>query len=105
MCLVRTWHAAREQRLPAIPAEEREPLETEFRRAVTVGLAAVSRVPGPKNPVKQQPGRKLLESGKTRQPGVLRFTTDTSVWPTNDISARGVPPEDPAEDLRPSDQP
>ena len=41
--------------------------------------------------MKQQPGRKLPEFGKTRQPGVLRFTTDTSVWPTNDISARGVP--------------
>ena len=24
---------------------------------------------------------------------MLRFTTDTSVWPTNNISARGVPPK------------
>mgnify|MGYP001328661034 CR=1 FL=1 len=47
--LIRAWHAAREQGLPAITAEDREPLETEFRRAVTVGLAAVSRVPGPKS--------------------------------------------------------
>ena len=47
--LIHAWHAAREQGLPAIPDEVRQPLETEFRRAVTVGLAAVSRVPGPKN--------------------------------------------------------
>jgi hypothetical protein len=102
--LIRAGHAAREQGLPAIPAEEREPLETEFRRAVTVGLAAVSRVPGPKNKTRQQPGREMLEFCKNRQADVLRFTADTSVWPTNNISERGVPPEDPAEDIRPPDQ-
>jgi len=90
--LIRAWRVAREQGLPAIPAEDREPLETEFRRAVTVGLAAVSRVPGPKNQVKQQPGRELLEFCKTRQADVLRFAADTSVWPTNNISERGVRP-------------
>jgi hypothetical protein len=90
--LIRAWHAAREQGLPAIPAEDREPLELGFRRAVTVGLAAVSRVPGPKNQVRQQPGRELLEFCKTRQADVLRFTTDTSVWPTNNLSERGVRP-------------
>jgi hypothetical protein len=90
--LVHAWHTAREQGLAAIPAEEREPLETEFRRAVTVGLAAVSRVPGPRNQVRQKPGRELLEFCKTRQADVLRFTTDTSVWPTNNISERGVRP-------------
>ena len=46
--LIRAWDSAREQGLPAIPAEDSEPLELEFRRAVTVGLAAVSRVPGPR---------------------------------------------------------
>jgi hypothetical protein len=51
------WHAAREHGLAAIPAEEREPLELEFRRD-----------------------------------DVLRFTTGTSVWPTNNISERGVRP-------------
>jgi hypothetical protein len=35
------------------------PLELEFRRAVTVGLAAVPRVPGPKTTMKQNPGREL----------------------------------------------
>ena len=38
VALIRAWHAAREQGLPAVPAEIREPLELEFRRAVTVGL-------------------------------------------------------------------
>jgi transposase len=90
--LIRTWHAAREQGLPAIPAGERELLETEFRRAVTVGLAAVSRVPGPKTKVKQKPGREMLEFCRDRQADVLRFTTGTSVWPTNNISERGVRP-------------
>jgi transposase len=90
--LIRAWHTAREQGLPAIPAAGREPLETEFRRAVTVGLAAVSRVPGPKTKVKQKPGREMLEFCRDRQADVLRFTTDTSVWPTNNISERGVRP-------------
>jgi hypothetical protein len=90
--LIGAWHAAREQGLAAISDNDREPLETEFRRAVTVGLAAVSRVPGPKNQVRQRPGRELLEFCKTRQADVLRFTADTSVWPTNNISERGVRP-------------
>jgi hypothetical protein len=90
--LIRAWHAAREQGLPAIPAEDREPLETEFRRAVTVGLAAVSRVPGPRNTVKQKPGRELLEFCRDRQADVLRFAAGTSVWPTNNLSERGVRP-------------
>jgi transposase len=90
--LIRAWHAAREQGLPAIPSGDGQPLELEFRRAVTVGLAAVSRVPGPKNKTRQQPGREMLEFCRNRQADVLRFTTDTSVWPTNNISERGVRP-------------
>jgi transposase len=85
--LIRAWHAAREQGLPAIPAEDREPLELEFRRAVAVGLASVSRVPGPKNTVKQKPGRELLEFCRYRKADVLRFTADTAVWPTNDMAS------------------
>ena len=79
--LIHAWHAAREQGLPAIPAEDREPLELEFRRAVAVGLASVPRVPGPKNTVKQKPGRELLEFCRYRKDDVLRFTTGTAVWP------------------------
>jgi hypothetical protein len=90
--LIRAWHAAREQGLPAIPDSDRGPLETEFRRAVTVGLAAVSRVPGPGNQVRQQPGRELLEFCRNRQDDVLRFAADTRVWPTNNLSERGVRP-------------
>jgi transposase len=90
--LVRAWHAAREQGLPAIPARIREPLETEFRRAVTVGLASVPRVPGPRNAVKQKPGRELLEICRDHRDDVLRFAAGTSVWPTNNISERGVRP-------------
>ena len=34
----------------------------------------------------------MLEFCRDRQADVLRFTTDTSVWPTNNISERGVRP-------------
>ena len=34
--------------LDAIPAAIREPLEKQFRRAITVALAAVPRIPGPR---------------------------------------------------------
>ena len=90
--LTRAWRAAREKGLPAIPAEDRESLELEFRRAVAVGLAAVPRVPGPKNTVKQKPGRELLEFCRDHRDDVFRFTTDTAVWPTNNLSERGVRP-------------
>jgi transposase len=90
--LIRAWHAAREQGLPAVPAEAREPLELEFRRAVTFGLSAVPRVPGPKNQVRQHVGRELLEFCRNREADVLRFAADTTVWPTNNISERGVRP-------------
>ena len=103
--LIHAWHAAREQGLDAIPAECAEPLEHEFRHAVLAGLASVPRVPGPKNSTKQKPGRELLEFCRDRRSDVLLFTEDTSVWPTNNISERGVrPAENPAEDLRPPGQ-
>jgi transposase len=87
--LIHAWHAAREQGLDAIPAGVRNPLEHEFRHAV---LASVPRVPGPKNTTKQKPGRELLEFCRDRRSDVLLFTEDTSVWPTNNISERGVRP-------------
>jgi transposase len=90
--LIHEWHAARELRLSLIPASAREPLEHEFRHAVLAGLASVPRVPGPKNSVKQKPGRELLEFCRDRRSDVLLFTEDTSVWPTNNISERGVRP-------------
>jgi transposase len=90
--LIRAWHDARDTGLGAIPADIREPLVTEFRRAVRVGLSRVPRVPGPKNSTRQHPGRDLLEFCRDRQDDVLRFTTDTRIWPTNNISERGVRP-------------
>ncbi len=90
--MIRAWHAACEQQLPAIPGNVLQPLEHEFRHAVLAGLASVPRVPGPKNAVKQKPGRDLLEFCKDREADVLRFTADTRIWPTNNISERGVRP-------------
>jgi transposase len=88
---LRTPRAARSASA-ALPAEVLKPLEHEFRHAVLAGLASVSRVPGPKNSTRQKPGRELLEFCKDRQDDVLRFTTDTRIWPTNNISERGVRP-------------
>jgi hypothetical protein len=85
--LTREWHSAAEHGLPAVPADALAPLEREFRHAVLAGLASVPRVPGPKTTVKQKPGRELLEFCKDRQADVLRFTTDTRIWPTsNDVT-------------------
>jgi transposase len=52
----------------------------------------VPRVPGPKTAVKQKPGREMLEFCRAREADVLRFASDTSVWPTNNLSERGVRP-------------
>ena len=90
--LIRAWHHAREQGLTQIPAATADPLTREFRRAVIVGLASVPRIPGPKNSTAQHPGRDLLEFCRDREADVLRFTTDTRIWPTNNISERGVRP-------------
>jgi transposase len=82
--MIHAWHAACEQGLPAIPAEVLKPLAHELRHAVLAGLASVLRVPGPKNSTKQKPGRELLEFCNGRRDDVLRFTTDTAIWPTNE---------------------
>ena len=73
--------------LDAIPAAIREPLEKQFRRAITVALAAVPRIPGPRNSTKQHPGRDMLEFCRDREADVLRFTTDTGDWPTIDLAS------------------
>ena len=49
-------------------------------------------VPGPKHRTRQKPGRELLEFCNGRRSDVLLFAEDTSVWPTNNISERGVRP-------------
>jgi len=92
--LIRAWHDARDAGLAAIPADVADPLALEFRRAVRAGLASVPRLPGPKYSTAQHPGRDLLEfcSQAGREDAVLRFTTDTAIWPTNNLSERGVRP-------------
>jgi transposase len=90
--MIHAWHAACEQGLPAMPDDVMKPLAHEFRHAVLAGLASVPRVPGPKNSTKQRPGRELLEFCRDRRDDVLRSTTQTSVWPTSNISERGVRP-------------
>jgi transposase len=90
--LIHAWHGAVDQGLPVIPEDVLAPLAREFRHAVLAGLASVPRVPGAKTTVKQKPGRELLEFCRDRQDDVLRFTTDTRIWPTNNISERGVRP-------------
>ncbi len=90
--LITAWHAARDAGLPAIPAGAKDPLIREFRHAVLAGLSDIPRIPGPRNTTGQHPGRDLLEFCKNREDDVLRFTTDTRIWPTNNISERGVRP-------------
>jgi len=90
--LIRAWHRACEQGLAEIPAHTRDPLVKEFRHAVLAGLSDVPRIPGPKHSTAQHPGRDLLEFCHDRQDDVLRFCQDTRIWPTNNISERGVRP-------------
>jgi transposase len=90
--LIRAWHAARERGQPEIPPHLRDPLIREFRHAVLAGLSDVPRLPGPKHATAQHPGRDLLEFCRDRQGDVLRFCYDTRIWPTNNISERGVRP-------------
>jgi hypothetical protein len=90
--LIRAWHDAREEGLAAIPAATADPLTLMFRRAVRVGLSDLPRIPGPKHSTAQHPGRDLLEFCRDREDDVLRFCHDTAIWPTNNISERGVRP-------------
>jgi transposase len=90
--LIRAWHAAGDAGQPAISPDIAGPLTREFRHAVLAGLSDVPRIPGPKNSTAQHPGRDLLEFCRDRQDDVLRFCRDTRIWPTNNISERGVRP-------------
>ncbi|MGI8451956.1 MAG: IS66 family transposase [Streptosporangiaceae bacterium] len=90
--LIRAWHAARDAGQPEIPAHIAGPLIREFRHAVLAGCSDLPRIPGPKNTTAQHPGRDLLEFCRDRQNDVLRFCHDTRIWPTNNISERGVRP-------------
>jgi transposase len=90
--LIRAWHAARDAGQSQIPPHIRGPLIHEFRHAVLAGCSDVPRIPGPRATTAQHPGRDLLEFCRARQDDVLRFCCDTRIWPTNNISERGVRP-------------
>ena len=85
--LIRAGHAARDDGQNHIPAVAADLLILEFRRAIRAGLASVPRIPGPKHSTAQHPGRDLLEFCRDREDAVLRFCTDTRVWPTNDLAS------------------
>lgn len=90
--LIHAWNSARDTGLCDIPAATRDPLIDSFRHAVRVGLCEVKPVAGPRRSTKQQPGRDLLEFCRDREADVLRFCSDTRVWPTNNISERDLRP-------------
>jgi hypothetical protein len=90
--LITAWHAAREAGLADIDPRVRAELTTEFRRAVRVGLSQVPRVPGSRHSTAQRPGRELLEFCRDCEDDVLRFCSDTRIWPTNNISERDLRP-------------
>jgi hypothetical protein len=90
--LITGWHQACDAGQDRIPAKIADPLIIAFRRAVIVGLSQVPRIPGPKHSTAQHPGRDLLEFCRDREGDVLRFASDTRIWPTNNISERGVRP-------------
>jgi transposase len=77
---------------PAVPTDIADPLIQEFRQAVAVGLSQIRRVPGPTATTKQPVGRLLLECLRNRHHDVLRFVTDTRIWPTNNTSERDLRP-------------
>jgi hypothetical protein len=86
------WHDARHAERTAIPAPTADPLISEFRHAIRVGLAEVRPNPGPRSSTAQPPGRALLEFCRDHQDDVLAFSTDTRIWPTNNLSERDLRP-------------
>ena len=84
--------AAHDTEQTAIPAPIADPLISEFRHAIRVGLADVRPNPGPRRSTAQPPGRALLEFCRDHENDVLAFCTDTRIWPTNNISERDLRP-------------
>jgi transposase len=91
--LIHAANTARSGGRSAVPADIGDPLILQLRRAVRVGLAQIPRIPGPAKTTKQTDGRLLLECLRDREHDVLRFTTDTRIWPTNNTSERDLRPE------------
>jgi transposase len=90
--LIHAFNQARDAGELTIPASIAAPLISEFRHGIRVGLAKVRPNPGPRGITAQPPGRVLLEFCRDYEPDVLQFTTDTRIWPTNNISERALRP-------------
>jgi transposase len=90
--LIHAFNQARDAGQTEIAPLIREPLIREFRHAIRVGLSEVRPNPGPRSCTAQPLGRALLEFCRDREDDVLRFTTDTRIWPTNNISERSPRP-------------
>jgi transposase len=84
--LIHAWHDSRDAKRTAIPTPLADPLISEFRHAIRVGLAEVRPNPGPRSSTAQPPGRTLLEFCRDHEGDVLIFCTDTRIWPTNNLS-------------------
>ncbi|MGH3886053.1 MAG: IS66 family transposase [Pseudonocardiaceae bacterium] len=90
--LIHAWNQARDTGQTNIAPLVGEPLISEFRHAIRVGLCEVRPRPGPRSSTAQPPSRVLPEFCRDREGDVLRFCTDTRIWPTNNISERGLRP-------------
>ncbi|MGH3934978.1 MAG: IS66 family transposase, partial [Pseudonocardiaceae bacterium] len=90
--LIHAWNQARDTGQPAIPAPVADPLISSFRHAIRVGLSEIRPNPGPRSTTAQPPGRALLEFCRDHEGNVLRFSTDTQIWPTNNLSERDLRP-------------
>jgi transposase len=90
--LIHAANTARDTRLAAVPTPIADPLILQLRRAVRFGLSQIPRTPGPAATTAQPVGRLLLECLRDRENDVLRFTTDTRIWPTNNTSERDLRP-------------
>ncbi|HSZ29145.1 MAG TPA: transposase [Pseudonocardiaceae bacterium] len=90
--LIHAWHDARDTGQVAIPPPIADPLISEFRHAIRVGLADVRPNPGPRSSTAQPPGRALLEFCRDHEGDVLGFCTNTRIWPTNNLSERDLRP-------------
>jgi len=86
--LVHAANLARDQDLPAIPADIADPLISAYRHGVRIGLKDVARVPGRGQPKH----RALLEDLRDREADILRFTTDLRIPPTSNQAERDLRP-------------
>jgi hypothetical protein len=87
--LIHQANLAREQNLPAIPADIRDELLHRFRNGILVGLSDTTSAgtrPG------QRKARLLLEVLRDRPDDVLRFAHDLQVPPTSNQAERDLRP-------------